>query len=377
LISRKTQVIAAAGAAVLLTAGGVGAAQLDKAVTLTVDGKAASAHVFGSTVGDLLDSEGIALASGDVVSPAENAQLHDGDVVKVSYSRPVTITIDGRTEQIRTTETTVDGVLEALGLRSPDAKLSVSRSQGIGREGLALSITTPKAVTVVADGRTTKRTVTAATVSDALAQLGVKVGDKDQLAPAAGTVLTDGARIVVKRVTTERTTRTEPVAFKTIRTETNDLYTDQTKVKTAGRAGERTVTLERTLVDGKVSATKELSSEITTSAINRILLIGTKARPAPSTATTTSSGGSSSGGGLNLARADMWDRVAACESGGNWHINTGNGYYGGLQFSASTWLAYGGDDFASRADVASREQQITVANRVYDDNGLSQWGCKG
>jgi hypothetical protein len=72
----------------------------------------------------------------------------------------------------------------------------------------------------------------------------------------------------------------------------------------------------------------------------------------------------------------MWDRVAQCESGGNWSINTGNGYYGGLQFSYSTWLAYGGADFASRADLASRAEQITVANRVYADNGLSQWGCK-
>ena len=61
----------------------------------------------------------------------------------------------------------------------------------------------------------------------------------------------------------------------------------------------------------------------------------------------------------------MWDRIAQCESGGNWHINTGNGYYGGLQFAQSTWLANGGADFAARADLASREQQITVANRLY------------
>ncbi len=70
-----------------------------------------------------------------------------------------------------------------------------------------------------------------------------------------------------------------------------------------------------------------------------------------------------------------WDGVAACESGGNWHINTGNGYYGGLQFAASTWSSTGGGDFASRADLASREQQITVANRLYAKAGLGPWGC--
>ena len=94
----------------------------------------------------------------------------------------------------------------------------------------------------------------------------------------------------------------------------------------------------------------------------------------------SSSGGSSggsSGAGLNLARAAMWDRIAQCESGGNWHINTGNGYYGGLQFDKGSWLANGGADFASRADLASRGEQITVANRYYAKAGLGPWGCAG
>ena len=82
-------------------------------------------------------------------------------------------------------------------------------------------------------------------------------------------------------------------------------------------------------------------------------------------------------GTASAATASQWDAVAKCESGGNWSINTGNGYYGGLQFSYSTWLAYNGDDFAQRADLASRAEQITVANRVYADNGLAQWSCKG
>ena len=85
--------------------------------------------------------------------------------------------------------------------------------------------------------------------------------------------------------------------------------------------------------------------------------------------------GTVSGAGLNLAHADMWDRIAVCETGGNWSINTGNGYYGGLQFDYGTWLGAGGGDFAQRADLASREQQITVANRVYATRGLQPWGC--
>lgn len=69
----------------------------------------------------------------------------------------------------------------------------------------------------------------------------------------------------------------------------------------------------------------------------------------------------------------VWDRIAACESGGNWAINTGNGYYGGLQFSSSTWLGYGGGAYAPRADLASRDQQIAIAEKVQASQGWGAW----
>ncbi len=68
-----------------------------------------------------------------------------------------------------------------------------------------------------------------------------------------------------------------------------------------------------------------------------------------------------------------WNRLAECESGGNWHINTGNGYYGGVQFSSSTWRGYGGGRFAPYAHQASREQQIRIAEKVLDGQGWGAW----
>ncbi|ANR61893.1 DUF3235 domain-containing protein [Corynebacterium glutamicum] len=68
-----------------------------------------------------------------------------------------------------------------------------------------------------------------------------------------------------------------------------------------------------------------------------------------------------------------WDRLAQCESGGNWTINTGNGYHGGLQFSAGTWAAYGGQEFATYAYQATREQQIAVAERTLAGQGWGAW----
>ncbi|MFJ6393463.1 transglycosylase family protein [Streptomyces sp. NPDC091972] len=77
----------------------------------------------------------------------------------------------------------------------------------------------------------------------------------------------------------------------------------------------------------------------------------------------------------NSVAADggVWDRIAQCESGGNWHISTGNGYYGGLQFSAGTWRAYGGTAYAPTADQATKSQQIAVATKVQRAQGWGAW----
>ncbi|MFI6039519.1 transglycosylase family protein [Streptomyces sp. NPDC051315] len=82
-------------------------------------------------------------------------------------------------------------------------------------------------------------------------------------------------------------------------------------------------------------------------------------------------------GSASAATASEWDAVAQCESGGNWSINTGNGYYGGLQFSASTWAAYGGTQYASTADQASKAQQIEIAEKVLAGQGKGAWPVCG
>ncbi|MEV5596003.1 transglycosylase family protein [Streptomyces sp. NPDC052496] len=75
----------------------------------------------------------------------------------------------------------------------------------------------------------------------------------------------------------------------------------------------------------------------------------------------------------SAAPVSVWDKVAQCESGGNWRINTGNGFYGGLQFTPSTWRAYGDKRYASRADRATKRQQIAVAERVLRSQGPGAW----
>ena len=79
----------------------------------------------------------------------------------------------------------------------------------------------------------------------------------------------------------------------------------------------------------------------------------------------------------SAASAETWDAIAQCESSGNWSINTGNGYYGGLQFSASTWAGHGGTAYAPRADLATREEQIAVGEAVLASQGKGAWPTCG
>ncbi|WP_317633977.1 transglycosylase family protein [Kitasatospora sp. DSM 101779] len=100
------------------------------------------------------------------------------------------------------------------------------------------------------------------------------------------------------------------------------------------------------------------------------------AQAAPAHAASAAAG-TVSGGAPAAGRGVDWDKVASCESGGRWHANTGNGYYGGLQFNQATWKANGGTAYAARPDLASREQQIAVAEHLASRRGLAPWPVCG
>jgi uncharacterized protein YabE (DUF348 family) len=381
--------VAAAGVATVFAATGLMVASIDKAVALSVEGQQSDLHVMGSTVADVLSAAGISVGAKDLVVPAVDQPIADGTQVVVRYGRKLTVTADGQSTEYWTTASTVDEALVALGIRTPDnAQLSVSRSQVLGRDGLALTVVTPHSVSITVDGATRTEATHAATVGELLTALGVTIGTSDRVSPAADTAVTEGLAIAVKRVKTETSTATEKVAFATVKKDDATLSKGKTKVQNPGASGERVVTYTETWVDGVLESKTATDTKVTKPATDKVVLVGTKAvaaaaapsAPAAPTAPTAPSApvsaGNTSGAGLNLANAAMWDRIAKCESGGNWHINTGNGYYGGLQFNYATWLSAGGGDFASRADLASREQQITVANRLYAKRGLQPWGCR-
>ncbi len=376
LFTRPLRHVAQGVAALVVAAGAVGIAHFDKAVAVSVDGQPTSVHVFGSTVADVLEKQDIAVGPHDEVVPSLDSEVSDGDRISVRYGRLLTVTVDGETREYWTTATTVDAALQDLNIRADGAELSASRSQSLGRDGLTFAVTTPKKVSVVVDGKTRSVTTTSQTVFGVLAELGVTKRPADVVAPAMPTSVEQGMKVVVKRVDVKNVTTKQAINYTTTKQKDASLYKGQTKVVKAGKKGTKTVVSTVTYVDGKKTSTKVVKTTVNTKPVAAVVKVGTKARPATSTSTSGGGGGgSTSGTGINLARAAMWDRIAQCESGGRWNINTGNGYYGGLQFATASWLAMGGDDFAPRADLASRAEQITIANRYYARAGTSPWGC--
>ncbi len=363
----------------LLLVGGLataGVAAASSSVTLTVDGEPEQVFTFAQTVQEVLDDRGIEVSDDDLVVPGPASELSDGTEIAVAFARDVTVTVDGVTEELTTTALSVDQLLGELGLRGANVTTTVSRSAGIARDGLSLQVRTPKQVLIVDGKNELELVVTATTVEEALQAAGISLGKKDEVSPSVGETVEDGTTITVSRFTTKTRTETRSVPFGTVTRSTDELYVGEQRVEKAGRAGERTITYRVSLLGGEKVGQKRVSSEVTTQPVDRVVLAGTKERPAPpppqptapapqpaaSTPQPSAPAPSVSGGGA-------WDALARCESGGNWAINTGNGYYGGLQFSSGTWLAYGGGQYAPTANLASREQQIAIASKVRDARG--------
>jgi resuscitation-promoting factor RpfB len=390
---RKIIPAAMAGATALAVAGSTFAyASLNKDVTLSVDGAPRQVSTMAGTVGELLKSQHIAISEHDVIAPGTSAKLTDGTVVAVQYGRQLDVSVDGKPQSYWTTATNVGEALTSLDLETAGADLSISRSARIGREGLSLDIATLKVVTIDAAGRKRVIKTTGQTVKDALAVAKVKVDSNDKLSVRSTARLLDGASIRYIRVDVRKVTEKKKVAHSLIRKSSNTLAKGTMKVDVEGRDGVRTVVIRETRHNGKVKDRKKLSSTITTAPISRVILVGTKvaeskpqASPEPaspkkpssssgsSSSGSSSSGSSSSGsssGSSSTSSGTVWDRLAECESGGNWSINTGNGFYGGLQFTLSTWRAYGGTGMPHEA---SREEQIAVAERVQDAQGWGAW----
>ncbi|MFD9661975.1 transglycosylase family protein [Rhodococcus sp. NPDC059968] len=345
-----------------LIAGGVMAVVRHKNVTLDVDGETISLSTMTTSVDAALSDAGYSISDRDVVAPERDATLSDGDTVVLRRAREVSLTVDGQPKTVWTTALTVEDALKQFEL-GEDVHVSASRSQRLPLDGAALDVLNPLVVEL-ADGAlpVTGVRMAAPTVGEFLAAHGAPLEQADTVVPAADAPLTEGMAVTVTRDRTEAKVETLPLAPEEQRIEDPTMNKSRIVVENPGLPGVQDVTFAVNTVNGTEVGRNQVSATMTTPAQPKVIRVGAK----PGTEVPPVENGS------------VWDALAKCEATGNWAINTGNGFFGGVQFDQNTWERQGGLKYAQRADLATREEQIAIASQTQKTQGWGAWPtCSG
>jgi uncharacterized protein YabE (DUF348 family) len=358
----KKRFLKAAIGAVLVTAAGGGTAfAMNKSVTMEVDGQTQSVNTFSGTVRDVVQSEGMNIGPHDILSPSPDAQVSDGGKIVLDRGRQLSVTVDGVRQSHWVHSGSLGEALQQLKINTKNAWMSDSPNAQVPVSGENVDVKTLKHITV-ADGAGHPKAMQthAVTVGELMRSMNIKLGKEDKVSPSANEKITDGKRVTISRTGTQVVNTKRSIAPPEKKVDDSSMTQGETKVVDEGKAGSEMVTSRVTSVNGKVEKTVELAVKQLTAPQPKITHVGTKPKPA-----------------ANAANGSLWDEIAACESSGNWAMDSGNGYYGGLQFDRGTWLSNGGGQYGETANLATREQQITIANKVKAERGLQPWQCAG
>lgn len=353
----------AAQAAVLaaVVGGTVAYAHQTVDVTLVLDGSGSTVAADADDVAGLLADRDIRVGPHDLVEPAPGVTLRAGQRVVVRFARPLTVTVDGAVHTYWTRELTVAAALDALGIRADGARLSPSRAQPLGRQGLDVVLSHPKRVTLVADGRAREVTTAAATVADLLREQHVATRPADRLSVLPESPVVDGLVVALTRIERRRVVVVEIVTPSTVQRPAAGLPKGRRRILSAGRPGTQRTVYEIVLADGRPTSRIPVSAVLVRPAVPRVVTVGT-GRPPDGGAHKPVPGAD----GLN------WGALARCESGGNPRAVNPAGYYGLFQFSPGTWRSVGGSGLPSRA---SSDEQLYRAKLLFRRGGARQWGC--
>jgi uncharacterized protein YabE (DUF348 family) len=308
----------------------------------------------------VLAAAGVEVGERDEVIPATDAEVRRGDTIEVARARKLQVTVDGTTRTVWVTAPTVEEALDELSMARRDVKLSASRHSRLPLDGAALSVNTPKQVTLKSGGRTTTATTYAATVDELLDEQRVALDADDRAIPAVETALVAGQQVTVQRIATKTATEIATIKSPVRQRKDPDLTVGRTRVLTQGHAGRERQVVRYVYTDGKLTTRKVVSQTVLTAATTTVVAKGTK-----KVTTSYPTGGSS----LN------WAALAKCESGGRPNAVSPRGTYHGLyQFSVDTWQRMGGSGLPSQA---SASEQTYRAQKLYKAAGAGQWPVCG
>ena len=339
-----------------LTAATAAFATMEKTVRLDVDGRQVSIHTFAGDVAGVLRKAQVGLSAHDTVAPDVHAPVHDGSQVIVRHGRLVTLNVDGQVRHVWVTALSVGEALDQLQLRADGAWMSASRSQTIPRDGLSLQLRLPQHVTVLVDGHRKARVTTAATVSDLLHSLHVRLRRLDKVSVPLTAYPRSGMVVAIDRISQRTVTRDVAVAFATKHVKTSALFVGESRIVRYGQPGLRLDTYRLTWRNKHLVRRSLVRSTLRSRPVAQIVQVGTKQRP-------------TSPDGLN------WTALANCESGGNPRAVSSGGTYRGLyQFTMSAWAGVGGSGDPINA---SPSEQTYRAQLLYRRSGDAVWPVCG
>ena len=364
--------IATGGMLATLVVGGGVAVAGQKSVTLDVNGDIIQASTMSGDVEGVLKSAGVEIDNRAMVTPALDEAISDNSKITVRSARTVALTIDGKQEQIDTTALTVGSLLDQIGRSDAASNLSEARNQEIPLDGMELEIVTPKKFTLNDGGEDGRMSLPARTVGEIFEMRGTPLGKDDKVTPAANTPLKEGMHVEVTRIANREETKVEEIPAPERVKEDPNMPEGEEKVVEKGAPGKARVVATVRTVNGAEVSRKEKSSKEITAPKERVIIRGTK-KADKGEGEGKDKGSNTGAAAPAVANGSVWDQLAQCEAGGDWSINTGNGFSGGLQFTPSTWAAFGGTEYAPAAHMATREQQIAVAERVQAGQGWGAW----
>ncbi|MEO5310767.1 transglycosylase family protein [Corynebacterium sp. c24Ua_83] len=362
--------IATGGMLATLVVGGGVAVAGQKSVTLDVNGDIIQASTMSGDVEGALKSAGVEIDNRAMVTPALDEAISDNSKITVRSARTVALTIDGKQEKIDTTALTVGSLLDQIGRSDAVSSLSQARNQEIPLDGMELEIVTPKKFTLNDGGKDGRMSLPARTVGEIFEMRGTPLGKEDKVTPAANTPLKEGMHVEVTRIANREETKVEEIPAPERVKEDPNMPEGEEKVVEKGAPGKARVVATVRTVNGEEVSRKEKSSKEITAPKERVIIRGTKKADKDEGKDKGSNTGAAAPA---VANGSVWDQLAQCEAGGDWSINTGNGFSGGLQFTPSTWAGFGGTEYAPAAHMATREQQIAVAERVQAAQGWGAW----
>ncbi|OBG17500.1 Resuscitation-promoting factor RpfB [Mycolicibacterium celeriflavum] len=345
-----------------LTFAGGYAIAAHKTVTLTVDGSSTTVATMKSRVIDVVEENGFDVGERDDLYPSADQPVHQADTIVLRRSRPLQVSLDGQdSRQVWTTASTVDEALSQLKM-TDTAPAAASRGSRVPLAGMSLPVVSAKTVHINDGGAMRTVTLAAPNVAGLLAAAGAPLEQRDTVVPAASAPVTDGMRIDVTRHRIEKVAQRVPLPPVLKRIEDPTLNQSREIVEDPGAPGTQDVIFAVAKVNGVETGRLPVANVVVTPAREGVVRVGTK----PGTDVPPVSNGAT------------WDALARCEAGGNWAINTGNGYYGGVQFDQNTWERNGGLKYAARADLATREEQIAIAEVTRARQGWGAWPtCSG